>query len=101
MSCCVQVEWRRTDSVGAGAAGGSAVQRLSTADTMCTLTELFPGAVYEISVRAVSHDLRSDPHTVTKPTRTYHHLPTYSFTHPTYYTISHLFMEITNYYKTT
>ncbi|KAI8440644.1 hypothetical protein MSG28_001853, partial [Choristoneura fumiferana] len=38
-------------------------------DTNATLEDLFPGAVYEIQVAAISHGLRSERHTVLKPVR--------------------------------
>ncbi|XP_052756791.1 LOW QUALITY PROTEIN: tyrosine-protein phosphatase 10D-like [Galleria mellonella] len=42
---------------------------LETKETNATLEDLFPGAVYEIQVAAVSHGLQSDPQTVLKPVR--------------------------------
>lgn len=45
------------------------VFQLTTTDTNATLEDLFPGAVYEIQVAAISHGLRSERHTVLKPVR--------------------------------
>ncbi|CAH0628548.1 unnamed protein product [Chrysodeixis includens] len=42
---------------------------LKTTDTSATLEDLFPGAVYEIQVAAVSYGLRSERHTLLKPVR--------------------------------
>lgn len=42
---------------------------LETADTMVTLKGLFPGAVYEIELAAVSYGLLSDRHKLLKPVR--------------------------------
>ncbi|XP_063616070.1 tyrosine-protein phosphatase 10D-like [Cydia splendana] len=42
---------------------------ITTTDTNATLSGLFPGAVYEVTVAAVSHGLRSERHTVFKPVR--------------------------------
>lgn len=43
--------------------------QLETTETNATLEDLFPGAVYEIQVAAVSHGLRSEWHTLLKPVR--------------------------------
>ncbi|XP_046978913.1 tyrosine-protein phosphatase 10D-like isoform X1 [Vanessa cardui] len=43
--------------------------QLVTADTNATLEDLYPGAVYEIQLVAISHGLRSERHTVLKPVR--------------------------------
>lgn len=40
-----------------------------TADTNATLEDLYPGAVYEIQLVAISHGLPSERHTVLKPVR--------------------------------
>ncbi|XP_060800520.1 tyrosine-protein phosphatase 10D isoform X3 [Amyelois transitella] len=42
---------------------------LETQDTSAELEDLFPGAVYEIQVVAISHGLRSEKHTIYKPVR--------------------------------
>ncbi|CAH2062689.1 unnamed protein product, partial [Iphiclides podalirius] len=42
---------------------------LETSDTNATLEELFPGAVYEIQLAAISHGLHSEWYTVLEPVR--------------------------------
>ncbi|CAG9792265.1 unnamed protein product [Diatraea saccharalis] len=42
---------------------------METTETNATLEDLFPGAVYEIGVAAVSHGLSSEWHTLYKPVR--------------------------------
>ncbi|KAM3958132.1 LOW QUALITY PROTEIN: tyrosine-protein phosphatase 10D [Aphomia sociella] len=42
---------------------------VETKDTNVTLEQLYPGAVYEVQLAAVSHGLRSDRHTLLKPVR--------------------------------
>ncbi|XP_034825166.1 tyrosine-protein phosphatase 10D [Maniola hyperantus] len=49
--------------------GAEPARLLDTRATNATLEELVPGAVYEIQLAAVSHGLRSEPHTVLKPVR--------------------------------
>ncbi|KAL0839964.1 hypothetical protein ABMA28_016572 [Loxostege sticticalis] len=50
-------------------AAGNDYRTLETTETNATLEDLFPGAVYEIQVAAVSHGLRSEWHTLLKPVR--------------------------------
>ncbi|XP_053600503.1 tyrosine-protein phosphatase 10D isoform X2 [Plodia interpunctella] len=44
-------------------------KELETTETSAVLEDLFPGAVYEIQVEALSHGLHSEPHTILKPVR--------------------------------
>ncbi|CAB3221781.1 unnamed protein product [Arctia plantaginis] len=44
-------------------------RKLETNDTSATLRDLFPGAVYEIELAAISYNLHSDSHTLLKPVR--------------------------------
>lgn len=47
--------------------GADRYQTVTTRDTAYTLADLFPGAVYEIQIAALSHDLLSEPQTLFKP----------------------------------
>ncbi|XP_037297538.1 tyrosine-protein phosphatase 10D [Manduca sexta] len=49
--------------------GDAEYRTLETQDTNATLSDLFPGAVYEVQVAAVSHGLLSERHTLFKPVR--------------------------------